>query len=111
MPQLCALHHDTVIAQGSHALQFSEKLRHPLELVDVIRTGISREPHDLESTRLHFTQLLHATRTPAQHGGSPQPQRLHQVIGRLRGARKAAGKDLGVRDEKPLLPASHPFHK
>src|SRR3954451_12905972 len=82
-----------------------QKLRHALELVDVIRRRVPRETEQLETAGVNFAELLHAARTPAQHRGAPQAESVQQKIGGFRRAREGAGKDLGMGDEKSLLPS------
>src|SRR5262245_3536222 len=71
----------------------------------MIGRRIPREAFELEATGLHLAQLLQATRAPAQHWCTVQPERREQPVGCFRGARERTWKDLRVRDEKALLTA------
>src|SRR5688572_16371339 len=89
----------------SFRLDPTKEFWHAVKLVDVVRSGVAREPEYLEATLSGLAQLLHAPRTPREHGRSAQPKRSHEIVGRLRRARERPGEDLRVRDEEALLVA------
>jgi hypothetical protein len=82
-----------------------QKLRHRVQMVDVIRRRVAGEPHDLEPARAHLAQLLHAAGSPTQNRRASKRERAQEPVRRLRGAREGARENLGVGDDESLLAA------
>ena len=76
----------------------------PIQLINVVRGGISGKTQDLEMTAADRAELLHPPRSPVQNGPAMKSERTDEVIGTLRRAGEGARKNLRMCDHHSLLP-------
>src|SRR5437879_1337954 len=79
-----------------------EKLRHGVELVDVIGRAVAGESEDGQAADAQLAELLHAARTEPRDRRRFQPELLDQIVGGFGRARERARKDFGVREDESL---------
>ncbi len=85
-----------------------------MEMIRVIRRGVSREAQNAQTSGAHFTHLLHSQRTPFEQRPGLEAEGLCQRVRAFRGARICPGIHLGVRNHETLAPGHHlpgEFHK
>src|SRR5213594_3705958 len=80
-----------------------EKLRHGVELVDVVGRAVAGESEDCEAADAQFAELLHAARTEPRDRRRFQSELLDQVVGGFGRARKRPRKNFRVREDELLV--------
>src|SRR5262245_3390464 len=82
-----------------------DKLRQRVELIHMVRRGVSREPEQPKPTRADLAELLQPHRSPAQHRAPWKAESVQQVVRRLRSAGECAREDFRMRYQYSLTPS------
>src|SRR5688572_14593895 len=89
----------------TRAKQHPQKIPICVQVIDVVRSGVSSKAPQHQPSLFRFAELLHPERAPFQNRHPAELQRIDQVVRGFRRAGERSWKNLRMRHDKTFLAA------